>query len=76
MPVPWRSNCRDSIMYRGEQNCTLSCNSKTMQAVLSKMIPGYNQGKRYKITGHFDMEGKVMYDDMSEAEESNFRAPR
>jgi len=61
---------------RGEQNSTVSCNNKNMHAVLTRMIPDYDEEKRYKITGFFDTENKIMYYDMSEAEESLFRAAK
>ncbi|MEI3424233.1 MAG: hypothetical protein V8Q85_03950 [Christensenellales bacterium] len=39
-----------------------------------KIILDYNPKKRYKVTGEFDAENRVMYFDMTTAEVSLFRA--
>ena len=38
------------------------------------MIPSYEEKKRYKVTGEYDAENRVMYFDMSTAEGFSFRA--
>ncbi len=58
---------------RGEQNSTLSCGNKNLKDVVVKMVPGFDSKKRYKVTGEYDAENRVMYFDMSTAKESAFR---
>ena len=59
---------------KAEQNYTLSCGSKNLRDVITSMIPGYNPKRRYKLTGEYDSENRVMYFDLTEAEESRYRA--
>lgn len=59
---------------RAEQTTTLSCGNKNLKEVVVKMIPDYDPKKRYKVTGKFDTENRVMYFDMTTAEVSLFRA--
>ena len=59
---------------RGEQTSTLSCGNRNLKDVVAKMIPNYQPKKRYKITGEFDAESRVMYFDMTTAVESTFGA--
>lgn len=59
---------------RAEQTTTLNCNNKNLRDVLAAMVPNFDNKKRYKVTGEFDSENRVMYFDMSTAEESNFRS--
>lgn len=59
---------------RAEQTTTLSCGNKNLKEVVVKMIPDYDPKKRYKVTGEFDTENRVMYFDMTTAEVSLFRA--
>ncbi len=58
---------------RSEQNSTLTCGSKNLRDIITAMIPDFNPKRRYKITGEYDSENRVMYFDMTTAEESNFR---
>ena len=58
---------------KAEQSTTLSCSNKNLRDVIAKMIEDYSSKKRYKVTGEFDSENRVMYFDMSTAEESNYR---
>lgn len=58
---------------RAEQTNTLSCGNKNLREVISAMIPGFNKKKRYKVTGEYDSENRVMYFDMTTAEESSYR---
>lgn len=58
---------------KAEQNTTLSCTNKNLRDVLALMIPNYDSKKRYKITGEYDPENRIMYYDMTTAEESNYR---
>lgn len=59
---------------KAEQSTTLSTSNKNIHDVVSALIPDYDPKKRYKVKGYFDAENRVMYYDMSEAEESAFRA--
>lgn len=52
---------------------TLSCNNKNLHDVIAVLIPDYQPKKRYKVTGEFDVENRVMYYDMSTAEALEFR---
>lgn len=61
---------------RNEQTNTLSCNNKNLHDVLAMVIPDYQAKKRYKVTGEFDAENRVMYFDLSTAEISEFRATK
>ena len=45
-----------------------------MRDVIATMIPNYNKKSRYKITGEYDSESKIMYFDMATAEESSYRS--
>lgn len=58
---------------KAEQNYTLSCGNKNLRDVITAMIPNYNPKLRYRLTGEYDSENKVMYFDLTTAEESNFR---
>ncbi len=61
---------------RGEQTTTLSCNNKNLKEIVCRLIPSYDETLRYKVTGEYDSENRVMYFDMSSAEESQFRAKK
>ena len=61
---------------KAEQNSTLSCSNKNLREVIVKMITDFDEKKRYKITGEYDSENRVMYFDMSTAEESTYRTPK
>ena len=61
---------------KAEQTTTLSCGNKNLREVIVTMIPNYDEKKRYKVTGEYDSENRVMYFDMSSAEESTFRSPK
>lgn len=59
---------------KAEQTTTLSCGSKNLRDIIALMIPDYDAKKRYKVTGEYDAENRVMYYDMTTAEESMYRA--
>lgn len=59
---------------KAEQTTTLSCGSKNLRDIIVLMIPDYDARKRYKVTGEYDAENRVMYYDMTTAEESIYRA--
>ena len=59
---------------RAEQTSTLSCGSKNLKDIVAALIPDYKPKMRYKVTGEYDAEHRIMYFDMSTAEESLFRA--
>jgi hypothetical protein len=58
---------------RAEQTTTLSCGNKNLKEIVAKLIPDYKEKKRYKVTGELDAESRVLYFDMTTAEESAFR---
>lgn len=58
---------------KAEQTTTLSCGNKNLRDVIVAMIPDYNAKKRYKVTGEYDSENRVMYFDMTIAEECCYR---
>ena len=59
---------------RADQTSTLSCGNKNLKEVVVRLIPDYKPKMRYKVTGEYDSENRVMYFDMTTAEESLFRA--
>ena len=61
---------------RAEQTSTLSCGNKNLREIIVTMISNFDVKKRYKVTGEYDSENRVMYFDMSTAEESVYRAPK
>jgi 5'(3')-deoxyribonucleotidase len=61
---------------KSEQNTTLTCGSKNLREIIITLIPNYNPKKRYKLTGEYDSENRVMYFDMATAEESALRNMR
>lgn len=56
-----------------EQTSTLTYGNKNLREIIAALIPNYDENKRYKVTGEYDSENRVMYFDMSSAEESGFR---
>lgn len=58
---------------KAEQTTTLSCSNKNLRDVIVSMIPAFDLKKRYKVTGEYDAENRVMYFDMRTAEESSYR---
>ena len=58
---------------KAEQTATLSCGNKNLRDVICAMIPNFDAKTRYKVTGEYDSENRVMYFDLATAEESNFR---
>ena len=59
---------------KAEQTKTLSINNKNLRDIIVTMIPDYDSKKRYRIVGEYDSENRVMYYDMSTAEESDYRS--
>ena len=57
-----------------EQSSTLSCSSKNLRDVIVALIPGYDAKTRYKVSGEYDSENRVMYFDMTQVEEANYRS--
>ena len=55
---------------KAEQTATLACKNRNLREIISAMIPDFDPKKRYKITGEFDAESRVMYFDMTTAEKS------
>lgn len=59
---------------KAEQNSTLACGSKNLRETVITLISNYNPKMRYKVTGEYDQENRVMYFDMTTAEESIYRS--
>ena len=59
---------------KSEQTSTLATSNKNLREVISTLIPDYNPKKRYKVTGEYDAENRVMYFDMATAKESDYRS--
>ena len=76
---PCKSNDTKAVPFskpKSEQTTTLCCGNKNLRDVVAALISNYDRAKRYKVTGEFDTESKVMYFDMSTVEESVYRAPK
>lgn len=58
---------------KAEQTTTLSCSNKNLLEVVRTMIADYDPKKRYKVTGEYDVENKVMCFDLGTAEISTYR---
>lgn len=74
---PCKSNEAKATAFskaKGEQTTTLSCGNKNIHDTVAQLIKDYDNKKRYKVTGFYNAEQRVMYFDMSEAVESAFRA--
>ena len=56
-----------------EQTSTLASSNKNLREAIVKLIPEYSANKRYRITGEYDSENRVMYFDMTSAEASTYR---
>ena len=61
---------------KSEQTTTLSVGNKNLREVLVAFIPNFDPKKRYKVSGEFDAENRVMYYDMTTAVESAFRVSK
>ena len=58
---------------KAEQTSTLTCGIKNLREVIATLIPDFSAKNRYKVTGEYDKENKIMYFDMATAEISNVR---
>ena len=58
---------------KAEQTVTLSCGIKNLREVIITLIPDYTTKNRYKVTGEYDSENRIMYFDMATAEVCNLR---
>lgn len=58
---------------KAEQTTTLCYNNKNLREIIVTMIPNYDEKTRYKVKGEYDTENRIMYFDMSTAEECMFR---
>ena len=57
---------------KGEQQKNLASTNKNLREVILSLIPNCDRKQRYKITGEFDAENRVMYFDMTTAEISTY----
>ena len=58
---------------KAEQTATLSCGIKNLREVLITLVENFDAKDRYKITGEYDPENRIMYFDMGKAEVCNMR---
>lgn len=73
---PCKSNEAKATAFsksKSEQSTTLSCSNKNLLEVVRTMITDYDPKKRYKVTGEYDAENKVMCFDLNTAEISTYR---
>lgn len=76
---PCKSNEAKATAFsksKAEQTTTLSCGNKNLLDVVRAMITNYDPKKRYKVTGEYDTENKVMCFDLATAEVSTYRTPK
>ncbi len=77
---PCKSNEARSATFsksKAEQTATLSCGNKNLIDSIRAIMPeGYDKSKRYKVTGYYDPETKIMYFDMEEAKVDIYRTPK
>ena len=57
---------------KSEQTKNLTLSSKNLREVLLSLIPNCDNSQRYKVTGEYDAENRIMYFDMSTAQISNY----
>ena len=55
---------------KAEQTATLVSKNKNLRDIVTAMFSNFNPKKRYKVTGEYEAESRVMYFDMATAEES------
>lgn len=61
---------------KGEQNFTLVCKNKNLLTVIFSMIPNYNGKLRYKVIGEYDNENRIVYFDLTTADECAFHGKK
>ena len=57
---------------KGEQQKHIACTNKNLRDVALALIPNCDRKQRYKITGEYDAENRVVYFDMTTAEISTY----
>ena len=57
---------------KSEQTKNVSCTCKNLRDTLLALIPECDSSQRYKVTGEYDAENRVMYFDMTTAETSSY----
>jgi hypothetical protein len=57
---------------KAEQTKQLTLTNKNLRDVMLTLIPDCDNKQRYKVTGEYDAENRVMYFDMTTAEVSAF----
>ena len=57
---------------KAEQTKQLTFTNKNLRDVMLTLIPDCDNKQRYKVTGEYDAENRVMYFDMTTAEASDF----
>jgi hypothetical protein len=57
---------------KGEQIKSLSCTNKNLRDTILALISDGDSNQRYKVTGEYDSENRIMYFDMATAQISNY----
>ncbi|MBO7183962.1 MAG: hypothetical protein J6V49_07500 [Bacteroidales bacterium] len=57
---------------KGEQTKQLSCTNKNLRDTIFALIPDAESNQRYKVTGEYDAENRVIYFDMTTAQADNY----
>ena len=57
---------------KAEQAKTITCTNKNLREIILALIPEGNSKQRYKVTGEYDAENRVMYFDMTTAKISTY----
>lgn len=57
---------------KAEQIKSLSCNNKNLRDTILALIPDGNSNERYKVSGEYDAENRVIYFDMTTAQISTY----
>ena len=55
---------------------SLKISNKNLHSILTALVPGYNPKTRYKVIGELDVEKRIMYFDITAAQESIYRAEK
>lgn len=53
---------------RSEQKSQIILSNRNLRDMLSKMIDSFDDAARYKFTGQYDLENKIMYFDLTDME--------
>ena len=72
---PCKGNETKAVQFskpKAEQTGKLTTNSRNLHDIVAALINDYDAKSRYRITGQYDAENRIMYFDMADAEVSMF----